>query len=324
MSHTLDPRLAEAAARHGVFLRKEAVAAGYDDGQIAALVRRGTWHRVRHGAYVDGAVWAALDARHRHLTTARAAVRSAAVEVVASHVTSALAHGADTWNVTTDEVHLTRRDQRTGRREAGVVQHRGALGDEDVVTTNGLTHTSGTRAALEVASMPTIDLEHGLVVVNSLLHRGVTTVEKLAQAADEAAHWPYTLSIPRLLALADGRVETVGESRTLYLCHIERIPLPVPQVAITDHTGLVFARVDFAWPDLGVFLEFDGKIKYQGALVDGTDVTSVVLAEKRREERIIEATGWRVIRITWADLAHPERIAERIRTVLAAAARRAG
>lgn len=323
MTTPLDPRLSAICATKGVFLRREAIDAGYDDQQIAGLVRRGTWHRVRHGAYVDGAVWVSLTPRDRHLTTARAAMRTASVKVVASHTTSVLAHSADIWDVPMDEVHLTRRDQRTGRREAGVVQHRGALTENEIVTTSSIAHTSGTRAAIEVLSMPDIDVEHGLVMVNSLLHNGATTPEKLVLAADAAARWPHTLAVPRVLALADARIETVGESRTFYLCHVQGIPLPVPQVAITDGSGQVFARVDFAWPELGVFLEFDGKIKYQGDLLAGQTVTDVVLAEKRREERIIEATGWRVIRITWADLAHPERTAGRIRAVLAAAARRA-
>ena len=33
-----------------------------------------------------------------------------------------------------------------------------------------------------------------------------------------------------------------------------------------------------------------------------------MLREKRREERVAELTGWRCIRITWADLAYPERL----------------
>jgi hypothetical protein len=41
------------------------------------------------------------------------------------------------------------------------------------------------------------------------------------------------------------------------------------------------------------------------------------MREKRREDRIRELTGWRCIRITWADLFHPERTAARIRAMLA-------
>ncbi len=45
-----------------------------------------------------------------------------------------------------------------------------------------------------------------------------------------------------------------------------------------------------------------------------------MLREKRREEAILELTGWRIIRLTWEDLAHPAATAARIRRLLARAA----
>jgi hypothetical protein len=52
-------------------------------------------------------------------------------------------------------------------------------------------------------------------------------------------------------------------------------------------------------------------------------VTDAVLREKRREERVCEITGWKCIRIIWADLYDPERTAARIRAVMALAQRAA-
>ena len=94
------------------------------------------------------------------------------------------------------------------------------------------------------------------------------------------------------------------------------LPRPVCQYKVRDHRGNVVAVVDFAWPELGVFVEFDGKIKYTRLLKEGQSVTDVVLAEKRREELIHELTGWRCVRIVWADLYQPEATALRIRRVL--------
>jgi hypothetical protein len=42
----------------------------------------------------------------------------------------------------------------------------------------------------------------------------------------------------------------------------------------------------------------------------------VVLREKRREDRVRELTGWRCIRVTWADLENPARLVARIRAAL--------
>ena len=85
-----------------------------------------------------------------------------------------------------------------------------------------------------------------------------------------------------------------------------------PPVAVSPG---VIHRVDLAWPSLGLFLEFDGKVKYQRYLREGESVTDAVLREKQREELICELTGWRCIRIVWADLYHPERTAARIRAM---------
>ena len=44
--------------------------------------------------------------------------------------------------------------------------------------------------------------------------------------------------------------------------------------------------MDFAWPEFGVFLEFDGKEKYTKYLKEGESVVDAVLREKKREELI--------------------------------------
>ena len=93
--------------------------------------------------------------------------------------------------------------------------------------------------------------------------------------------------------------------------------LSVQRVVIRDEQGREFARVDFAWEKLGCFLEFDGKVKYLALRRDGETLEEFLLREKRREEKICLLTGWVCIRITWADLENPERLARRIRALLA-------
>ncbi len=70
-----------------------------------------------------------------------------------------------------------------------------------------------------------------------------------------------------------------------------------------------------------VWLEFDGREKYVKYLKEGESVVDAVLREKARESMIAELTGWRCIRITWADLQHPERTAARIIAFLRQASR---
>lgn len=308
----MDPRLQAIIGTNGVFLRSEALALGYDDRTIAQCVRTGEWTRVRRGAYVAGDAWATLDPADRRTVVAKAALRAARCSAVLSHTSAADAFGAAVWDLP-EVIHLTRTDHRAGRAEAGIQQHRGALRVGDVTVRDGLMLTSGTRTALDITTIA--DVEHSLVPMDDLLHRGETTPELLEMGLRTQTFWPDTLHSDLIVRLSDGRSESPGETRSRYLCWAQGLPAPVPQFEIVDRSGRVIARVDLAWPELGVFLEFDGRVKYQRMLREGETVSDAVLREKRREELICELTGWRCIRIVWADLYVPERTAARIRAM---------
>ena len=301
-----------------LWLRREALDFGYTDKIIDRMVRSGEWHRVRHGAYTSGEAWSALTATERHRLTLRAVLRNARSEAVASHVSAALEYGAPVWDIDLRSVHITRRDGKAGRKEAGVVQHRGLLTDAEVVVRSGLALTGPVRTAVDVTRLT--DVEHSLVVVNGLLHAGLMTEDEFRVGCWQARRFPGALTAQLVSRLCDARIESAGESRTCHLCWSQRLPMPEPQFPVYDVDGRLLARLDFAWPELGVFLEFDGKEKYLKHRREGESVVDAVLREKRREERICELTGWRCIRVTWADLAHPELLARRIRRVLEAVA----
>ena len=114
-----------------------------------------------------------------------------------------------------------------------------------------------------------------------------------------------------LAAATDAAAESPGESLTRLL--LSGLGWPVrSQVRIHDEHGLV-GRVDFL-VGTNVIVEFDGMVKYEGA-----GGRTALAAEKRREDRL-RAAGYQVVRIVWADLAHPERVARLVRQ----AAQRAG
>lgn len=299
----------------GVFLRSEAEDLGHDQRSLKRQLQEGTWHRVRHGAYTFGDIWDCADDRTRHSILARAAYRTSRTGVALSHRSAVLEHTSSFWDLDLSEVDLTRLDGRSGRREAGVRQHRGKVLDGDIVTVNGVRATSPTRAALELTTVA--DTERSLVVVNGLLHSGLCTPEGLCERYAQMDHWPNTLGTDLVLRLADSRIESVGETRTFHLCWKHGVPAPEPQFRIFDDRGALIGRVDFAWPAYGVFLEFDGLSKYTKYLRDGESPADAVIREKKREDLIRGITGWRCIRITWADLANPSATAARILRELA-------
>ena len=310
----MEPRLLGLPSHDDIFLTSEALALGYDERTIAKLVRQKVWFHVRHGAYCSAALWERLDDLGRRCLVANAAYRSAKSHVLFSHTSALDRLRVPYWDMP-DLVHLTRSDGKAGRRQAGVAQHRGALVAEDVTLLQGRWSTNGTRTAIDCLTIA--DTEHALVMVNGLLRAGETTLDLIHRRIETMVHRPDTLHAPIVLRLANPTLESIGEDRTWHFFWATGLTMPIPQYPIRDRHGRVVARVDFAWPELGVFLEFDGKVKYEALLRDGERASDVVLREKRREELICGLTGWRCIRITWADLFDPARLAARINAVLA-------
>jgi hypothetical protein len=288
-----------------VFLRSELLAAGHDDRSIRRLTRDGVLHRVRHGAYFDGSKWQQLSASDRHRVLLRAVLLSSKSGCVASHVSAAVEHGVPTWDLDLSSVHLSRLDARSGRAEAGVTQHRGRLRGDDIVRIGGVAMTAGTRTAMDVIRVSP-DVEHALVVVNGLLRAGKTTIEDLKDAHRNSVEWPWSRPAHVVLQLAHPGAESAGETRTHFLLFRNGISIGIPQYEVYDGRGQFVARVDLAWPEHGVFVEFDGKQKYSKLLGPGEEPLDVMLREKRREERICRITGWKCIRLTWADLENPD------------------
>lgn len=303
-----DPRLTP------ISLRRELVAAGLTDQNIKRLLVAGVYGKVKRGAYADGAAMAQLDPFGQFVLRNRAAIKQAKTEVVLSHSSSAPEYDAPDWGLDLTTTHLTRVDGRSGRKEAGIQQHCGAIQDGDIVTRNGIQMMSATRTALEITTVASTEASLGFV--NHALHHQLTTMDELVERYAAMKEWPFTLKTDIVLRLGRPEIESLGETRTFYLCHRFGIPMPEPQYEIRDAFNNIVARVDFAWPELGVFLEFDGRIKYEKLLREGERASDVVIREKAREEMICRLTGWRCIRITWADLERPERTAAKIVAVL--------
>ena len=103
------------------------------------------------------------------------------------------------------------------------------------------------------------------------------------------------MALRRALELADPRSESAGESLTREL--LDRIGITPPQLQYVVRTPLGEHRLDLAWPERKVALEFDGRTKY----FDYRPTSDVVFAERRREKALMEQ-GWTFIRVEWKDL----------------------
>lgn len=108
-----------------------------------------------------------------------------------------------------------------------------------------------------------------------------------------------------VLSLLDGRSESPGETRTRLLLRTFGIPMPEPQVRVSIRHG--DHRLDFAWKDIMLALEFDGRIKY----FDYAPTDQVLLEERKRENALTEV-HWNFFRVDWSDLSKPEELKARI------------
>lgn len=108
-----------------------------------------------------------------------------------------------------------------------------------------------------------------------------------------------------LLDLATGLAESPAESWLLLRLFDAGLPIPAQQVPVADVDGNVLYRLDFAWEEFRVALEYDGFAAHVGRS----------LRDAAREADL-RRLGWTVIRATAADLKDPAELHAAIRRAL--------
>lgn len=297
-----------AADRGGFFTRSEAKDYGYSDSDIQGATREGYWLRLRHGYYAYAEQCAALEPRERHCLTARAVLHKLGDGYVLAGPSACAALGIDTWGADPETVHVVRASGRSALRAAGVQYHDFPVDPSDVVRIGDISVLRAERAVWQASCG--LSTEGALVCMNSALHRQVVEPAGLEEVMQAFDTWPGSRTARLAHRMADGRIETVGESRTFFLCWEFHLPRPEPQYAVYDEQGRLVARTDFAWLEHRHVCEFDGKVKYLRYLRPGESVSDAVLREKHREDRVREQRLG-VSRVVWIDLYGPTR---RLRT----------
>jgi hypothetical protein len=103
--------------------------------------------------------------------------------------------------------------------------------------------------------------------------------------------------------------ESPWETRTRYLLLRAGFPKPKCQAPVDTRLGKFW--IDIGWPEQGVYLEFDGQVKYRsGSFTSDYQGDQALFNEKRRGDAIAEALGHPLIRVTAKD--KPSSIVERV------------
>lgn len=292
-------------------LRSTLLAEGFTEAELHRLRRAGFLATVRRGAFVNPEDERLREPAARHALLVQATMPRLAPGAVVSHVSAAVLHGLPVWSVPLRRVHVTRDASAGGRVSGQLHRHVAPLPECEVVDLQGLPVTSLCRTVVDLAR--TVPFEQAVVIADAASR--LADGADLVAAQQRAARRPGGPAAQRVLAFADGRAESVGESRSRVCLWRAGLPDPVPQWEVRSVDDRRVGRVDFGWPQFRTVGEFDGRVKYGRLLRPGQDPGEVVFAEKVREDAIrdqrLGMTRW-----TWGDLADFAPVAARLRRLI--------
>jgi hypothetical protein len=277
--------------RGRIFLGSWAVRTGV---LTAGQLRGPAWRRLFRDVYVDAPV------PDTHRPRARAAAALLVPGAVITGASAAVLWGVELVGVG-DEVELTLPPGSHPRRHPGLVVRRTVLPAADVRVHAGVRVSTPEATVLRLAR--TLPRDDAVVAADWLVR--VTGIDLEALRHRVGATGADPPRVRTVCALADGLAESPPETRVRLLLRGGGLPAPIAQYEIR-HQGDFVARVDFAWPEVKVALEYDGA--WHGE-------KGQFARDRRRLNRLQEA-GWRVVFVTAADLHDPVRLRATVRAAL--------
>lgn len=255
-----------------------------ESGMTRAQLRHGEatgrWRRVDRALYRFGADPVTdLD---------RAVALIVATDGAASGTVAGVMHGLDAVGLSRPDVTLA---PESSHKRAGV-RRRDLIGE--VVEIGGIPCAGGLQTLVDLAAeLDDLRWEQAL---ESALRKKLTTIAELQRWLPELGRrrTPGVARINRVLALRPEGAPPTGsilETMFVQLVRAAGLPEPLRQVRIFNEHGDFVADVDFAWPELGLFIELDGQHHAGQPVYDA-----------RRETNVIAATGWLVGRFTWDEV----------------------
>jgi hypothetical protein len=259
----------EAAARHGA-------------ERVRWWVRTGAWVRLDRGLY------ASADVDPEIARQMQAFVTAARDGLVVVRESAAQIHGFGVLR--SDVVQLAGDGRKTARARPGVRIHGYKVPRQDVVMVAGVAVSSPARTAIDLARFaPRLD---ALAVVDAALHVGACNLEELTEQIDRQGHARGIVQARDIVRLADGRAESPMESRLRLRVIDGKVPPPEVQYWVCDERGRPVYRLDLAWPEYRLGLEYDG-IDHLSKGRQRTDL--------ERRSWLLER-GWRLVSVTDRDV----------------------
>jgi hypothetical protein len=200
--------------------------------------------------------------------------------------TAAAMYGFDTEEPA--DLHVLNPPGGQLRTVDGLVVHRRE--DAPLTVNNGRPATTPEWTAVEVAR--SLRRPRALATLDAALRSGTCNRAELWRAAVQQAGRRGIVAVRELIPLADGLAESPMESEARLAMIDGGLPIPELQYEIVDGNGEL-RRVDFAWPEQRVAVEYDG-LDWHG----GPDA---MRRDRKRTAALLDV-GWVVIAIVFEDV----------------------
>lgn len=288
-----------AAEQNDVIATWQLMACGLDSNAITVRVRRGQLHRVHRGVYAVGTGVLTL---RGELT---AAVLACGDDAVLSHRSAAAWWGMLAWEGGGAEVIVRRGG---GRRLDGIrPRWSRSLAERDVWRRDHVRVTSPARTALDLAADMTPKALRRMVR-QALAERRVS-IRRLNDVLRRAPRHPGAPALRTVVG--DGHVPTKSDLEDLALDLLQAAGIDRPEVNPVLQLDARDIRPDLLFREQRLVIELDSRRWHHDPLTQQDD------ADK---QAILEAHGYRVLRITWWQIVnHPQQTLRRIRAALRAA-----
>lgn len=262
-------------------------------------LRSSAWRRLRRDVYADARL--PVD----HLLAIRGVAAIAPADSVFAGLSAVTLWGGVGFATVDDPVEVVLPPGARWRPRPGVLVRTAALDGEVISDRNGRRRTGRVQTAVDLIRRGTVD--DGVVLLDRVVHAGVADLVQVREAVAALPPCRGRRLAREIAFLADGLAESPPETRLRLVLHRAGLPAPAAQYRVFDDDGFV-ARVDFAFPDAKVAIEYDGLWHADAAQ----------FSKDRRRLNRLTAAGWRVIFVTAGDLDEPGPPVQRIRAALAA------
>ncbi len=282
--------VARAGLAGGPFTRVEALRAGVAPYSLSVLVKEGVLGTPLRGVYVPASLADTVDLR------AQCLARIAAPHVVVVDRTAAWLWGVSAYSLAEESgvVPLDAFSLRGTTRVRRVGVHGGtrSLLRDDWVELAGVRVTTPVRTAVDLACC--LNRLEAVAAIDALMREQGMTAHDLIARLPHYRGRRGVVQARDVLQLVDPRAESQAESFTRVIIVDEGLPVPDLQVWVYDEQGNPVYRLDHAYEELMIAVEYDGEEHH-------TSPEDRLHDEERRAW--LRSQGWIVIVVTKHDMA---------------------